>query len=198
MWVLVSLLVSSIRDHLLVLLNNTSSDLYMPLAHVAEGLRRCRFHCPSQMLQIHIHILTGRTASNVGIINLRNTGPNLLCPLCAQLKDFVVPVAYKKWVPIPSAVSIPFIVGAPIAIDFCLGGFIMLAWCACEPLTDWTPPPPPPSPHQTHTLTHTLCAVPNAGLRAHPRTNRLNWKTSGGCSSFLTFVTSLRLADCHV
>jgi len=27
-------------------------------------------------------------------------------------------------------VSIPFFVGAPIAIDFCLGGAIMLIWCA--------------------------------------------------------------------
>ncbi len=46
------------------------------------------------------------------------------------LKDFVVPGPYKKFVPIPSAVSIPFFVGAPIAIDFCLGGAIMLIWCA--------------------------------------------------------------------
>lgn len=46
------------------------------------------------------------------------------------LKDFVVPSPYKKFVPIPSAVSIPFFVGAPIAIDFCLGGAIMLIWCA--------------------------------------------------------------------
>ena len=46
------------------------------------------------------------------------------------LKDFVVPPAYKKFVPLPSAVSIPFFIGAPIAIDFCLGGAIMLVWCA--------------------------------------------------------------------
>ena len=48
--------------------------------------------------------------------------------VCPQ--DFVVPRPYKKFVPLPSAVSIPFFIGAPIAIDFCLGGAIMLAWCA--------------------------------------------------------------------
>ena len=48
--------------------------------------------------------------------------------MCPQ--DFVVPRPYKKFVPLPSAVSIPFFIGAPIAIDFCLGGAIMLAWCA--------------------------------------------------------------------
>ena len=47
---------------------------------------------------------------------------------CPQ--DFLVPRPYKKFVPLPSAVSIPFFIGAPIAIDFCLGGAIMLAWCA--------------------------------------------------------------------
>lgn len=41
-----------------------------------------------------------------------------------------MPLAYKKWVPLPSAVSIPFIVGPRIAIDFCLGGFIVLMWYA--------------------------------------------------------------------
>ena len=46
------------------------------------------------------------------------------------LKDFVVPIGYKQFVPIPSAVSIPFFIGAPIAIDFCLGGAVMLVWCA--------------------------------------------------------------------
>lgn len=45
------------------------------------------------------------------------------------IKDFIVPGNYKKFVPIPSAVSIPFFIGAPIAIDFCMGGAIMLSWC---------------------------------------------------------------------
>ena len=46
------------------------------------------------------------------------------------IKDFLVPGPYKKFVPIPSAMAIPFFVGAPIAIDFCVGGAIMLIWCA--------------------------------------------------------------------
>lgn len=48
------------------------------------------------------------------------------------IKDFLVPGTYKKFVPIPSAVSIPFFIGAPIAIDFCMGGAIMLIWYACQ------------------------------------------------------------------
>jgi hypothetical protein len=56
------------------------------------------------------------------------------------IKDFVVPGGYKKFVPIPSAVSIPFFIGAPIAIDFCMGGAIMLIWCVTRrfPSVGWT------------------------------------------------------------
>jgi OPT family oligopeptide transporter len=50
------------------------------------------------------------------------------------IKDFLVPGAYKKFVPLPSAVSIPFFIGAPIAIDFCMGGAIMLIWRIANPV----------------------------------------------------------------
>ena len=69
-------------------------------------------------MQYSRHPLTGSRPAKL-------TWFDLSCP-----QDFVVPRPYKKFVPLPSAVSIPFFIGAPIAIDFCLGGAIMLAWYA--------------------------------------------------------------------
>lgn len=51
------------------------------------------------------------------------------------LQDFMLPQAAKKYMPIPSAVSIPFYIGAPIAIDFCIGGGIMYFWRKLNPVT---------------------------------------------------------------
>ena len=42
---------------------------------------------------------------------------------------------YKKFMPIPSAISIPFYIGAPIAIDFCLGGAVLFFWRMFRPET---------------------------------------------------------------
>ncbi len=44
-----------------------------------------------------------------------------------------MPQKHKKFMPIPSAVSIPFYIGAPIAIDFCLGGGIRYFWSLINP-----------------------------------------------------------------
>jgi len=44
-------------------------------------------------------------------------------------------VRYKKFMPIPSAISIPFYIGAPIAIDFCLGGAVLFFWRMFRPET---------------------------------------------------------------
>ena len=40
----------------------------------------------------------------------------------------MLPQKYKKFMPIPSAVSIPFYIGAPLAIDFALGSGILVIW----------------------------------------------------------------------
>ena len=50
-------------------------------------------------------------------------------------QDFLLPVQYKKFMPIPSAISIPFYIGAPIAIDFCLGGAVLFFWRMFRPET---------------------------------------------------------------
>ena len=85
-----------------------AAQVYRALAVIAaEGVN----HLPRYCLAI-----AGALMGGAVLINL--------------LKDFVVPPAYKKFVPLPSAVSIPFFIGAPIAIDFCMGGAIMLIWCA--------------------------------------------------------------------
>ena len=52
---------------------------------------------------------------------------------CVQ--DFLLPQRFKKFMPIPSAISIPFYIGAPIAIDFCLGGAIIFLWRLIRPDT---------------------------------------------------------------
>jgi hypothetical protein len=51
------------------------------------------------------------------------------------VQDFLLPVPYKKFMPIPSAISIPFYIGAPIAIDFCLGGAVLFFWRLIRPET---------------------------------------------------------------
>ena len=49
------------------------------------------------------------------------------------MQDFLLPQPYKKFMPIPSAISIPFYIGAPIAIDFCLGGAVLFFWRMFRP-----------------------------------------------------------------
>ena len=60
-------------------------------------------------------------------------------PLCSDAwfdaQDFLLPQRYKKFMPIPSAISIPFYIGAPIAIDFCLGGAVIFLWRLIRPET---------------------------------------------------------------
>ena len=51
------------------------------------------------------------------------------------MQDFLLPGPYKKYMPIPSAISIPFYIGAPIAIDFCLGGAVLFFWRLIRPET---------------------------------------------------------------
>ena len=51
------------------------------------------------------------------------------------MQDFLLPQRYKRYMPIPSAVSIPFYIGAPIAIDFCMGGAILWVWRRMNPTT---------------------------------------------------------------
>ena len=43
-------------------------------------------------------------------------------------QDFLLPGRYKKFMPIPSAISIPFYIGTYIALDFCVGAAILLIW----------------------------------------------------------------------
>uniref|UniRef100_A0A7N0U6F6 Uncharacterized protein n=1 Tax=Kalanchoe fedtschenkoi TaxID=63787 RepID=A0A7N0U6F6_KALFE len=42
-------------------------------------------------------------------------------------KDFV-PSRVGKWVPVPMAMAVPFLVGANFAIDMCIGSVVVLAW----------------------------------------------------------------------
>jgi uncharacterized oligopeptide transporter (OPT) family protein len=58
-----------------------------------------------------------------------------LAHFSACVQDFLLPVPYKKFMPIPSAISIPFYIGAPIAIDFCLGGAVLFFWRLIRPET---------------------------------------------------------------
>lgn len=51
------------------------------------------------------------------------------------MQDFLLPQRFKRYMPIPSAVSIPFYIGAPIAIDFCMGGAILWFWRRMNPTT---------------------------------------------------------------
>ena len=55
--------------------------------------------------------------------------------IASLAQDFLLPVQYKKFMPIPSAISIPFYIGAPIAIDFCLGGAVLFFWRMFRPET---------------------------------------------------------------
>lgn len=38
------------------------------------------------------------------------------------------PAKYGRWVPLPMAMAVPFLVGASFAIDMCVGSFIVFAW----------------------------------------------------------------------
>ena len=55
-----------------------------------------------------------------------NADPHHECVSASQ--DFLLPQRYKKFMPIPSAISIPFYIGTYIALDFCVGAVILLLW----------------------------------------------------------------------
>ncbi|KAL3653680.1 Metal-nicotianamine transporter ysl3 [Castilleja foliolosa] len=44
-----------------------------------------------------------------------------------MLRD-VLPTRCKKWVPLPMAMAVPFLVGGYFAIDMCVGGLVVLVW----------------------------------------------------------------------
>ncbi|XP_010919337.2 probable metal-nicotianamine transporter YSL9 [Elaeis guineensis] len=46
----------------------------------------------------------------------------------ANLMKDIFPSKYGKWVPLPMAMAVPFLVGANFAIDMCLGSLIVFAW----------------------------------------------------------------------
>ncbi|KAJ0962144.1 hypothetical protein J5N97_029972 [Dioscorea zingiberensis] len=63
--------------------------------------------------------------------------PNHCLQLCYGFFGFAVaanvmrdllPTKYGKWVPLPMAMAVPFLVGASFAIDMCVGSFIVVAW----------------------------------------------------------------------
>lgn len=43
------------------------------------------------------------------------------------VKDFV-PMKIGKWIPLPMAMAVPFLVGASFAVDMCVGSLIVLIW----------------------------------------------------------------------
>ncbi|XP_039141966.1 probable metal-nicotianamine transporter YSL9 isoform X3 [Dioscorea cayenensis subsp. rotundata] len=46
----------------------------------------------------------------------------------ANVMRDLLPVRYGRWVPLPMAMAVPFLVGASFAIDMSLGSFIVFAW----------------------------------------------------------------------
>lgn len=46
----------------------------------------------------------------------------------ANLMKDIFPAKYGKWVPLPMAMAVPFLVGANFAIDMCAGSLIVFAW----------------------------------------------------------------------
>ncbi len=47
----------------------------------------------------------------------------------------VLPDKYAQWVPIPIAMAIPFVLGAYLSIDMCIGGLIVAIWAYRSPQT---------------------------------------------------------------
>ncbi|KAK4480527.1 hypothetical protein RD792_013603 [Penstemon davidsonii] len=48
--------------------------------------------------------------------------------ILANLLRDVVPEKFGKWVPLPMAMAVPFLVGAYFAIDMCIGSFVVYVW----------------------------------------------------------------------
>ncbi|KAG8390443.1 hypothetical protein BUALT_Bualt01G0083900 [Buddleja alternifolia] len=48
------------------------------------------------------------------------------------LKD-MLPERYAKWVPLPMAMAVPFLVGAYFAIDMCMGSLVVYVWNKIDP-----------------------------------------------------------------
>uniref|UniRef100_A0A6V7QTP8 Uncharacterized protein n=1 Tax=Ananas comosus var. bracteatus TaxID=296719 RepID=A0A6V7QTP8_ANACO len=46
----------------------------------------------------------------------------------ANLMRDLLPANYGRWVPLPMAMAVPFLVGASFAIDMCLGSLIVFSW----------------------------------------------------------------------
>ncbi|KAG1354541.1 Metal-nicotianamine transporter YSL3 [Cocos nucifera] len=46
----------------------------------------------------------------------------------ANLMKDIFPSKYGKWVPLPMAMAVPFLVGANFAIDMCIGSLMVFAW----------------------------------------------------------------------
>ena len=48
--------------------------------------------------------------------------------VAANLMRELLPPKYGKWVPLPMAMGVPFLVGASFAIDMCVGSLIVFTW----------------------------------------------------------------------
>ena len=48
--------------------------------------------------------------------------------VAAYLMRDLLPPKYGKWVPLPMAMGVPFLVGASFAIDMCVGSLIVFIW----------------------------------------------------------------------
>ncbi|XP_008803948.2 probable metal-nicotianamine transporter YSL9 [Phoenix dactylifera] len=46
----------------------------------------------------------------------------------ANVMRDILPAKYGRWVPLPMAMAVPFLVGANFAIDMCVGSLIVFAW----------------------------------------------------------------------
>lgn len=47
------------------------------------------------------------------------------------LRD-IIPDKFGKWVPLPMAMAVPFLVGAYFAIDMCVGSLVVCLWCKVD------------------------------------------------------------------
>ena len=61
-------------------------------------------------------------------LSIHNPDPTKFGMNPSAVQDFLLPQRYKKFMPIPSAISIPFYIGTYIALDFCVGAAILLIW----------------------------------------------------------------------
>lgn len=48
--------------------------------------------------------------------------------VAANLMRDLLPSKYGRWVPLPMAMAVPFLVGASFAIDMCIGSLVVFAW----------------------------------------------------------------------